>query len=125
VSALEIIVIVIVVLLVVLLLGGVVANRRHVRDEEDEFRVQLREADQALAQARAEDRGWDRDALEVAAREAFAQRSPAAIRELMLVLVVDRPGTDEDQAVFRVVTESGSEDIVLSRRGDLWAAAGA
>jgi hypothetical protein len=125
VSALEIIVIVIVVLLVVLLVGGVVANRRHVRGEEDEFRVQLREADQALARARAEDRGWDRDALEVAARAAFAQRSPAAIRELMLVLVVDRPGTAEDQAVFRVVTEAGSEDIVLARRGDGWAAAGA
>jgi hypothetical protein len=124
VSALEIIVIVVVVLLVVLLVGGVVANRRHVHGEEDEFRVQLREADQALAQARAVDRGWDRGALEVAARDAFARRSPATIRELMLVLVVDRPGTDEDQAVFRVVTEAGSEDIVLARRGDVWAAAG-
>jgi len=125
VSPLAIIVIVVLVLLVLLFVGGLVANSRHRHDEEAELRAQLREADQALAQARAEDRGWDRDALEVAAREAFAARSPAAVRELMLVLVVDRPGTDEDQAVFRVITEAGSEDIVLARRGDAWAEAGA
>ena len=39
--------------------------------------------------------------------------------------VVDRPGTDEDQAVFRVITDDGSEDLVLARRGDAWAAADA
>ena len=122
-SPLAVIVAIVVVVLVLLFVGGVIANSRHRHDEEADVRAQLREADQALAQARAEDRGWDRDALEIAAREAFAARSPATIRELMLVLVVDRPGTDEDQAVFRLITEAGSEDIVLSRRGDAWAAA--
>jgi type II secretory pathway pseudopilin PulG len=121
VSALAIIVIVVIVLLAILIAGGFWATARHSRREQSELRAELREADQALAQARADDRGWDRDALEAAARDAFAARSPATVRELMLVLVVDRPGTDEDQAVFRVVTDAGSEDIVLSRRGDAWA----
>ena len=77
----------------------------------------MREADQALALARAGDRGWERDVLEAAAREAFAARSPVEIRELLLLQVVDRPGTEEDQALFRVVTDVGSEEILLVRHG--------
>jgi hypothetical protein len=124
VSVIAIIVIVVVVLLVLLIVGGLVANARRARGGEGELHVALREADRALALARAEDRGWERDALEAAARAAFAARSPAEVRELLLVQVVDRPGTEEDQALFRVVTDAGSEDILLVRTEDAWGSAG-
>jgi type II secretory pathway pseudopilin PulG len=123
VSALAIIVIVVLALLLLLFVGGLVANARRSRQEDPELRVALREADQALAAARAEDRGWDRDALEAAAREAFAARSPVEPRELQLLKVVDRPGTEDDQCVFRVVTDVGSEEILLVRSGGVWGAA--
>ena len=100
------------------------ASTRRAHGEEDELHVALREADQALALARAEDRGWERGALEAAARTAFAARSPAEIRELLLLQVVDRPGTEEDQALFRVVTDAGSEEILCVRDADgAWSAA--
>jgi type II secretory pathway pseudopilin PulG len=124
VSTLAIIVIVIVVLLVLLIVGGLIANERRARDHEDETRSAARDADQVLAQARASDRGWERSLLEAAAREAFAARSPAEVRELLLVQVVDRPGTEEDQALFRVVTDVGSEEILLVRHGDTWSTPG-
>jgi hypothetical protein len=124
VSALAIIVIVVVILLVLLFVGGLIANGRRTREREDETLSAVREADHALALARASDRGWDRDVLEAAAREAFAARSPAEVRELLLMRVVDRPGTEEDQALFRVVTDAGSEEILLVRHGGAWGAPG-
>jgi hypothetical protein len=124
VSTIAIIVIVVVVLLVLLVVGGLVANGRRARDQEDETLSAAREADQVLALARASDRGWERAVLEAAAREAFAARSPAEVRELLLMRVVDRPGTEEDQALFRVVTDAGSEEILLVRHGDAWGTPG-
>jgi hypothetical protein len=115
VSTIAVIVIVFVVLVVLLIVGGLVANGRRARGEEDELLASLHEADRALAAARAVDRGWDREAMESAARAAFAARSPAAIGELLLLQVVDRPGMEEDQALFRVVTEAGSEELLLVR----------
>ena len=123
-SAIAIIVIVVVVLLVLLVVGGIIANGRRARDQEDETLSAVREADQALALARASDRGWERAVLEAAAREAFAARSPAEVRELLLMRVVDRPGTEEDQALFRVVTDVGSEEILLVRHGGEWGTPG-
>ena len=123
-SVFAIIVIVVVVLFLLLIVGGLVASSRRARAETGDLHAALQEADQALAQARAEDRGWERAALEAAAREAFAARSLAEVRELLLVQVVDRPGTEEDQALFRVVTDAGSEEILLVRSGDVWGAAG-
>ena len=122
-SVIAIIVIVVVVLVVLLIVGGLVANARRARGGEDELRTALSEADRALAAARAVDRGWDREAMEAAARAAFAARSPVEIGELLLLQVVDRPGTEEDQALFRVVTDAGSEEILLVRREDAWGAA--
>jgi type II secretory pathway pseudopilin PulG len=124
VSVIAIIVVVFVLLVVLLIVGGLIANARRTRGQEDELRVAVREADHALALARAGDRGWDRELLEAAAREAFAARSPVEIRELMLLQVVDRPGTEEDQALFRVITDAGSEDILLVRQGDTWVTPG-
>jgi type II secretory pathway pseudopilin PulG len=124
VSTLEVIVIVVVVVMVLLIVGGLVITGRRSRAEEGELRDVLREADHALALARAEDRGWDRHLLEAACRAAFAARSPVEPRELQLVKVVDRPGTDEDEALFRVITDAGSEEIRLLREGDGWVPAG-
>ena len=72
--------------------------------------------------AHAQDTGWERSLLEEAARTAFADRSPAEVRELQLVQVVDKPGTEDDQAVFRVVTDHGAEYLHLDRHGDAWVA---
>jgi hypothetical protein len=124
VSALAIVVVVILAVFLLLIVGGFIANARRLRGEEAQLRATLQEADRALALARAEDRGWDRDVLESACRAAFAARSLADVRELLLIQVVDRPGTEEDQALFRVVTDAGSEDILLVREGEAWVAAG-
>jgi hypothetical protein len=120
VSVLGIVLVVIVVLVILLVIGGLVISRRRARAHEPGMETELEEANQALASAHAEDKGWHRDLLEQAAREAFAQRSTADVRELQLVQVVDRPGTEDDQAVFRVVTDHGSEYLHLDRHGDRW-----
>jgi hypothetical protein len=120
VSVLGIVVVVIVVLVAVLVAGGIVISRRRARAHEPGLRAELEEVNQALASAHAEDKGWHRDLLEQAAREAFAERSTADVRELQLVQVVDRPGKDDDQAVFRVITDHGSEYLHLDRHGDRW-----
>ena len=121
-TTLEIVILVVVLLIAVLGVGGFVASGRRARGDEAASRAELEAANQALALARAQDRGWERSLLEEACRAAFAERSPAEIRELELVQVVDKPGTDEDQAVYRIVTEHGSEYLHLDRRGDTWVA---
>ena len=121
-SALEIIVVVLILLIVVLVVGGIVATGRRQRADDPALRAELEAANEALALARATDKGWERSLLEEACRAAFAERSAADIRELQLVQVVDKPGTEEDQAVFRVVTDHGSEHLHLDRHGDTWVA---
>jgi type II secretory pathway pseudopilin PulG len=124
VSVIVIIIVVLVLLVILLSVGGFVASQRRAERGHDDLLVAVREADQALALAQAGDRGWERGVLEAAAREAFAARSPVEVRELMLVQVVDRPGTEEDQALFRVVTDVGSEEILLVRHGGAWGTPG-
>jgi hypothetical protein len=124
VSVIAIIIVVFVLLVILLSVGGFIASRRRAERGQDDLLVAVREADQALALARASDRGWERAVLEAAAREAFAARSPAEVRELLLMRVVDRPGTEEDQALFRVITDAGSEEILLVRQGGAWGAPG-
>jgi hypothetical protein len=115
-----IVLLVIIVVLAVLVAGGLAISRRRARAEEPELRSELETANRALASAHADDKGWHRERLEEAAREAFAQRSAAEVREMQLVQVVDRPGTEDDQAVFRIITDHGSEYLHLDRRGDAW-----
>jgi hypothetical protein len=122
VNALEIVIVVVVLLVILLAVGGVVASGRRQRADEASLKTELDAANEALALARASDRGWERSLLEEACRAAFAERSGADIRDLQLVQVVDKPGTEDDQAVFRVVTDHGSEHLHLDRRGDAWVA---
>jgi type II secretory pathway pseudopilin PulG len=122
VTTLEIVVVVIVVLIALVVVGGIVVSGRRQRADDPSLRTELGNANEALALARATDRGWERSLLEEAARAAFGQRSGADVRELQLVQVVDKPGTEEDQAVFRVITDHGSEYLHLDRHGDSWVA---
>jgi len=111
---------VILVLAIVLFVGGYVANRRRQKVLDQRVLTQIAAADAALADARAQDRGWDRATIEAAARAAVA---PREVRDLHLVQVVDKPGTDADQAIFHVVGSDGRESTVtLGRRDGAWVA---
>ena len=104
-------------------LGGVLGARRREREQAPDLERHIAEADQALEQARAVDRGWDREVMEQAARRALAEAQPGfEAHELRLVLVDDRPGTDEDRARFMAVGPGGELEVVLARTGDHWAA---
>ncbi len=123
-SVLLIVLLVVLVLVVGLGAGGYIAMGRRTRDGEGELVASLRRAERELAQAHASDKGWDRATLEEAARAAAIQRLGATeIASLRLVQVIDKPGTDSDQAVFRVETESGEHSITLGRTGGVWGAA--
>ena len=103
------------------MLGGAIANRRRRERGERDFRAQVEQANHDLAQARASDRGWEPERMEAAARQVFAARDPqAAIASIELVQVVDRPGTDDDEAVFRVQAGGDAHTVRLGRRGDEW-----
>lgn len=113
-----IVVLVVVVLALLLAAGGAIAMAR--RSDPDALDAELRHADHLLAAARAEDRGWDRSLMEAAARAAHTAAHPGErIETLELIQVVDRPGTDEDQARYRV---NGRTEILLGRSGDRWTA---
>ncbi len=114
-----------VVLIVLLALGGAIASARRAAAHEAQLRRQIGEANEALALARAADRGWDRDTLDAAARSAFTERYPGQpIDALLLVQVEDRPGIEEDVAVFQVVSGGAEKTITLGRRHGEWAAQG-
>jgi type II secretory pathway pseudopilin PulG len=114
-SLVLIIVIVVAVLAVVLFIGGLIYSRRRLQDPGLEQRI--RAADQALEQARANDRGWDRALLEEAARRTLAEQRPdfGGVDRLHLVLVDDRPGVEEDRAHMLAVGGEGQARVVLTR----------
>jgi hypothetical protein len=107
--------------LAVLFFGGLaytVGRRRRNRSREA---AHIAEADRALERARAADRGWDRERLDQAAREALSRHRPGRdFDELQLVLVDDRPGVDEDRAHFVAPSGDGDVRIVLRRDGAAW-----
>ena len=105
------------VLVIVLAIVGYLANTRWRAAEEGSLRERALRADHELAQAVAEDKGWERGALEAAAREAYRAHHPGDPRSLTLVKVIDRPGTEEDEAVFH----ADGEELVLTRRTGSWA----
>ncbi|HEV2814448.1 MAG TPA: hypothetical protein VGW10_14430 [Solirubrobacteraceae bacterium] len=115
-TVLAIVLIVIAVVVVLLFAGGYVANARRREGERAALHARAREADRHLADAHAQDKGWERNALEEAARAAYVAAHGAPPERLTLVQVVDMPGMDEDEAIF----DADGEQIVMGRRGGEW-----
>ena len=111
---------IIVLVLVVLAVGGMLARSIRQRRTESEFRERIHRANRDLAEAAVEDRGWDREHLEAAARRIYAEQRGHDPSEMLLVEVVDRPGTEEDVAVFRCETEGERQTLRLGRNGGEW-----
>jgi hypothetical protein len=122
-STLGIILIVLAVLVVLFFIGGVLGARRRDRRQAGTYAEHVAAADAALQQARAGDRGWHREAMEAVARDAIADsRRDWDYNDLHLVLVDDRPGTEEDRAQFVAVGPDGECRVILTREGDRWVA---
>jgi hypothetical protein len=123
-STLAIVLIVAGAVVLLLLILGFLGARARDRRQAGTFAEHVAQADSALEQARAADRGWDRAVMEAAARSALEQAQPGVAYEgLHLVLVDDRPGTEEDRAHFVAMGEGGAQArVILAREGDHWAA---
>ena len=123
-SALAIVLIAIGAVVLVFLVLGILGARARDRHQASTWMRSVAEADAALEQARAEDRGWDREAMSIAARAALAESRPGwTFDELLLVLVDDRPGVEEDRAHFVAIHGNDEETrVVLARQGDRWVA---
>ena len=108
-------------LIVLLALGGLVANARAQARDREAREAEIEIANQALATAHAADRGWERSALEALARAAYDANNPGTpATELVLAQVVDQPGTDQDKAVFRVVSAAGESRLTMGRQAGEW-----
>jgi hypothetical protein len=120
VSTIGIVLIVLAALLLALAIGGAIARRRQLDATQDRFDADLAAVNHDLAAARAADRGWDPARLEAAARAAWTKHGDGTPERVELYRVVDRPGTDADEAVYRVT--AGGEDtlVTLARTGDDW-----
>ena len=123
-STLAIVLIVIGVIVLIAVVLGFLGARRRDRLQAGHWEERVRAADAALAEAAATDRGWQREIMEQAVREALTEKRPEwNPRDLFLVLVDDKPGVDEDRAHFVAVSDGGDEArVVLARQGDLWVA---
>ena len=108
--------VIVLIVLAVLAIGGFFARRAQLRRSRPAFERSLEHVNRDLVAAAAEDRGWDRATLEDAARRIYADQRGGEPPELVLVEIRDRPGTDEDQAVFRC----GGEQLTLGRRDGQW-----
>ena len=120
-SVLGIVIVVLVVAVLVLGTGGYIAMKRRTQARDGKLVEQLQKAERALAKAHAADKGWDPAVLQAAARAVADKRYGAArVTDLKLVQVIDKPGTDADQAVFHVQTADGEETITLGRASGAW-----
>jgi type II secretory pathway pseudopilin PulG len=118
---LAIVIVAFVALVVILAVGGAYARRRQLEASRGRFDVRVAQINEDLAAAHAQDRGWAREGLEAAARAAYAtERAGAEPDDLTLVQIVDRPGTDDDRAVFRVASGEREERLTLGRRSGEW-----
>jgi cell division protein FtsL len=122
-STFAIVLLVVLFLVVALAAGGHVAMTRRIHARDAALQRELAQAEDALAQAHALDKGWDRATLEAAARAAAAERfgSQGVVGTPQLVQVLDRPGVEADQAIFRVESPDGREHrITLGRSSGEW-----
>jgi len=120
VSTWEIVVVAVVIVLIVLAVGGAIARRRQLEATQGRFDANLEQVNHDLAVARADDRGWERSTLLDAVRRTYAaERDGADAGEIQLIQVLDRPGTDDDKAVFSVGPD-GRERLTLGRRDGQW-----
>jgi hypothetical protein len=122
-SLLALILTIIGVLAIVVFIGGLIAVRRRDRTHAADYARHLAEADHALEEARAADKGWDRVVMEAAVQRALQDQRPGfTVERLELVLVDDRPGVTEDKAHF-LATGAGDEVRVVLARGEVgWTA---
>ena len=111
---------IVLIVVIVLAVGGALARRAQLARSRSAFDSSLDRVNRDLATAAAQDRGWDRAKLEAAARRLFAAERGAEPEELTLVEVLDRPGTDEDRAVFRAVHGGAEHALTLGRREGEW-----
>jgi hypothetical protein len=123
-STLAIVLIVLGAIVLIALILGFLGTRARDRHQAADWEEHVRTADAALAHAAASDRGWARDLMEQAARDALAAGRPGwDFGPLYLILVDDRPGIEEDRAHFVAVGDGGDEArVVLFREGDRWVA---
>jgi hypothetical protein len=112
--------IIVLVVLLVLAVGGTIARRAQLARSRSAFDASLERVNRDLATAAASDRGWDRTSLEAAARRIFAQERGTEPDALTLVEVLDRPGTDDDRAVFRAEHAGAAHALTLGRREGEW-----
>src|SRR4051795_2978771 len=133
--------IIVLVVLVILVVGGIIARNRQLARSRPAFERALARVDHDLAAAAAADRGWGRARPRGAGRRVSAERGGARARlgaaarrisaerfgsdpdELTLVEVIDKPGTEEDQAVFDVSAGGSRHRAVLGRRDGDWVGA--
>jgi hypothetical protein len=115
--------IIVLVALFLIVVGGIIARRMQLRRTRPAFERRLSQVERDLVAAAAADRGWDRERLEAAARRICAEQVGAEPEELTLIEVLDRPGTDEDEAVFDVRAGGERHRLVLGRRDGEWIAA--
>ena len=111
-------------IMVLFFIGGLIAVSVRSKREAGTYEAHVRAADQALQQARASDRGWDKDLMEGIAKSALSESRPdMSYKDLHLVLVEDRPGMDEDRAHFVAVGQDGEDVmVILGRQGGNWVA---
>ncbi len=123
-STFAIVLIALAAVLAIFLMLGFLGARARDRRQAGSWDEAVRSADAALAQAAASDRGWERNAMESAARAALEEARPGwPYDDLHLVLVDDRPGIEEDRAHFVAIDDGGQEArVVIAREGDRWSA---
>lgn len=120
-DTLVIVLLVVAAVMAALLIGGLAVTRRRAAEGAADYSRHVAAADQALEEARATDRGWDRAMLDEAARAALAQERPDfSYEQLHLVLVDDRPGVEEDRAHYAALGAEGEVRVVLVRGTGGW-----
>ena len=115
--------IIVIVVLILLAAGGILARSQQLKRSRPAFERNLAQVERDLVTAAAADRGWNREHLEAAARRIGSEQLGSEPEELTLIEVLDRPGTDQDEAVFDVRAGGKRHRLVLGRKDGDWIAA--